>query len=551
LNLWPLGIALIVLWGVTATMLRNSLGLTGGELTYALDDAYIHMALAKNLAEHGVWGVTPYGFSSAVSSLLWPVLIAVGYWLGGVNLWVPTLLNGLFGSALLAACFWALAKQPSRPHGLVILVTLLAVIALPPLPVNMLIGMEHVLHMLVMVPAIYLAARLVAAPDGEHARSDQRWLLGLGALLPLVRYEGLFMVLAMCLLLALRRRLGFAVLLGLTSLVPVGAFAVYSLAQGWYALPNSVLIKGTTPEPSNVLWMVKHAFGTLMYSSHLLGVMLLAAAFLVGRIRTDGLKTPGQASAALFLLTAVQHLLFASVDWYFRYEAYLMAWGALTVAISLAEVLRLESPMRRKAWVAVAQGMAIIVVLFVISPSYQARLQSLANIPSLWYYRAEVSTRIMPGTAKEKQDQHVQMGRFLNAHYAGETIAANDIGAITYFSQVRLVDLMGLADLDAAKLIRGKQMDRAGIERLCAERGAKIALIQEQYFAGRIPESWVRVGQWQFKGYGKSDRGKVAFYAIDPAERDALEARLKAYTAHLPERVLLLLDRTERPAKGG
>ncbi len=29
---------------------------TGGEFVYALDDAYIHMSMAKNLAMHGVYG---------------------------------------------------------------------------------------------------------------------------------------------------------------------------------------------------------------------------------------------------------------------------------------------------------------------------------------------------------------------------------------------------------------------------------------------------------------------------------------------------------------
>ena len=41
---------------------------TGATLVYGLDDAYIHMAIAKNLARHGVWGVTPFHFASASSS---------------------------------------------------------------------------------------------------------------------------------------------------------------------------------------------------------------------------------------------------------------------------------------------------------------------------------------------------------------------------------------------------------------------------------------------------------------------------------------------------
>ena len=31
-----------------------------GQLSYPLDDAFIHMAISKNIVEHGVWGVTRF-----------------------------------------------------------------------------------------------------------------------------------------------------------------------------------------------------------------------------------------------------------------------------------------------------------------------------------------------------------------------------------------------------------------------------------------------------------------------------------------------------------
>jgi hypothetical protein len=43
--------------------------MNGGSFTYALDDAYIHLAMAKNFPL-GVWGTTRYEFSSSSSSLL-------------------------------------------------------------------------------------------------------------------------------------------------------------------------------------------------------------------------------------------------------------------------------------------------------------------------------------------------------------------------------------------------------------------------------------------------------------------------------------------------
>ena len=46
------------------------------ELVYPLDDAYIHMAISKNLQQHGVWGVTRHQFSSTSSSILFTLLFS-------------------------------------------------------------------------------------------------------------------------------------------------------------------------------------------------------------------------------------------------------------------------------------------------------------------------------------------------------------------------------------------------------------------------------------------------------------------------------------------
>jgi hypothetical protein len=45
--------------------------LYNGHVSYTLDDAYIHMAMAKHVAQDGVFGITPYEFSASSSSPLW------------------------------------------------------------------------------------------------------------------------------------------------------------------------------------------------------------------------------------------------------------------------------------------------------------------------------------------------------------------------------------------------------------------------------------------------------------------------------------------------
>ena len=58
---WPLALALGLLAALVAWALHTALALSGGHFAYALDDPYIHMAIAKNLVRHGVWGTTAVG----------------------------------------------------------------------------------------------------------------------------------------------------------------------------------------------------------------------------------------------------------------------------------------------------------------------------------------------------------------------------------------------------------------------------------------------------------------------------------------------------------
>src|SRR3974390_3810827 len=92
-------LAIVVLLALTAGLL-SSIRLTSPAPAYPLDDTYIGMAMARNLAFHGVWGVTRYAFSSSGSSPLFVLLLAACYRITGVNEWWPLVLS--IGFAVLA-----------------------------------------------------------------------------------------------------------------------------------------------------------------------------------------------------------------------------------------------------------------------------------------------------------------------------------------------------------------------------------------------------------------------------------------------------------------
>ena len=110
-HLWPV-VAAIALFVITlALALAASTRHSGGHLVYALDDPYIHMAMAKNVAAHRVWGVSGSHFTSSSSSLFWTAMLAVLFVALGIHQVIPFVVNALLAIALLFVAFRQLSRD--------------------------------------------------------------------------------------------------------------------------------------------------------------------------------------------------------------------------------------------------------------------------------------------------------------------------------------------------------------------------------------------------------------------------------------------------------
>src|SRR5258708_33594129 len=144
---WPLLTASVILLGSIAVLLRASLELTGGRLVYTLDDPYIHMAMARSFAEHGVWGITPHGFTSSTSSPIWTFVIAAAFRTLGVHNWIPLALNVILALVLMFTAHLILKHY--AVSGISTLISLAAIIVFATVPAMVFSGMEHVLQLIV------------------------------------------------------------------------------------------------------------------------------------------------------------------------------------------------------------------------------------------------------------------------------------------------------------------------------------------------------------------------------------------------------------------
>ncbi|MBN2084375.1 MAG: hypothetical protein JW748_04060 [Anaerolineales bacterium] len=506
------------------------LGQTGGRFIYNLDDAYIHLAIAKHIVRDGVYGVTPFEFSSSSSSILWPLLLAGALRLFGDRETLPLLINLAITGVLIAVLYreWdGGGKTPRWAFGM--LIGWMVFLPFGPILFN---GMETMLQALA---AVAFSAAAVRALSGE-GKDRLLSLCLLAALCAAVRYEGCFIAAAVCLMLILRGRWKAAVAVGLAAALPVVLYGAYSMSQGWSFLPNSLLIKHSGvawTDPASLWNMVARPFQPITDIDlvHLPVWQSLAVLLLVMLLMRAHSERPVSfwdarvLPAVLFLLVAAMHSMWITVEMFFRYQAYLNALGIWAIGCLGAPAVEWKIFRRNAAAAAAGFSAAVLVALPLGLLAFQALWKTPAASRNIW-------------------QQQYQMGLFLDAYYPQAVVAANDIGAIDYLADLHLVDLFGLASREVlrAKLDGEWQRDLAGaLERLTSAEGARIAVLYDNWFGytpaggkAAIPPGWVRVADWTIPGNVVCGGATVTWYALRPEEAERLRTALEAFSEKLP-----------------
>ncbi len=511
------------------------LGQTGGRFIYNLDDAYIHLAIAKHIVRDGIYGVTPFEFSSSSSSILWPLLLAGAMKLLGNREILPLLMNLAAAGIFIAVLYREWAGGGEHPHwAFGILIGWMVFLPFGPILFN---GMETMLQALTAVAFSAAAVRFISG-DGKGRMLSLCLLAGLCAA---VRYEGCFIAAAVCLLMVLRGRWKAAALVGLSAALPVVLFGAFSLSQGWSFLPNSLLIKHSGvawTDPVSLWNMAARPFQpvTDIDSIHLpawqsLAILLLGMLLL--RARSDRRISVWDARvlpAALFLLAAVMHSMWITTEMFFRYEAYLNAMGLWAIGCLGAPIVDWKI-LRRNAAATIAGISAAVLVAIPLG---------ILGFQALWK---------TPVASRNIWQQQYQMGLFLNEYYPRAAVAANDIGAIDYLADLHLVDLFGLASREVlqAKLVGEWQTNLAGaLDRLTSAEGARIAVLYDNWFGydpasgkASVPAGWVRVADWTIPGNVVCGGATVTWYALKPGEAGPLRSALEAFEQELPAGVVV------------
>lgn len=508
---------------VTAMVLAACLRVSDGRLVYVLDDPAIHLTIARNLAEHGTWGVVPGHFESASSSPVWTVLLAAGVAvLPSGEEALALILNLVAGVAVLALLARAqTVLRPALRRPLDALATAVVAVVVLFLPGAALVGMEHVLHLALLLIAVPLLLRSGPA----RSRAGAVLPYALIAVATLTRLETAFVAAGLGAALVLdalpwgrdaplpwrpvaRRVVG----LGLASGLPLVLYGLANRAMGQDLLPNSVAAKSDAlngsdriPEPREV--MERLTLDPLL--TVLVGACLVLA--IVGWRRRERWATLGSAVA----LTAGLHVTLAQVGWYERYQIYLIGLALLALAWAgrdLPAAVREHRP----------HLVPLLVLVLLLTTTTKVSLTVEA-----------------PRGVADTYEQRYQAARFLQRYYDGEPVGTGELGYISLFHDGPITDFYGLGDhevLVGRRTIHDTEARKAFWDDLVQRRGVRVAAIYPTNLLFEVPSNWILVGTWTlprepFTAYDSN----FQFWATTPEEVAPLTAHLEEFRAEMSD----------------
>ncbi|MBL1222083.1 hypothetical protein JET18_14625 [Chryseobacterium sp. L7] len=513
-----LRITAAVFFGICFLYILIMLSQTENNFTYILDDAYIHLAMAKNFALHGVWGVTEYAFSSSSSSPFFTFILSGLIFIFGDYQLIPLIFN--LGCSFLIVYF--LNRYYSDFFKLNRSVILACIFTLLFASVHLLVfsGMEHVLQVLIVV--------INVCSFEKWRRSDFKnslysgWFYGSIALLGLIRFESMFYFLALAFVFLLLKKFKQSAVLLLFGFLPVLIFGYLTYQKTGYFFPNSVMVKGTKFDlAGNYFIQIKNIllFKILLrpyfYFAGLLP--LCFAAFLIFKDYKKKLDfhpvilnnfLPVALSIALFIQGAL-----GQYTNFYRYEAYLLAAFAMVV------IPKIKDLFINRHFLLKANRITALLVL----------LTSMVLVLKM----VLVSILIVTGS-RNVYEQQIQSARFLEKYYNNSKVAANDIGAVCYFTDIHLLDVAGLGSKEVVPFkIKKKGLNdqfEFFLKDYTTQNHYDLAIVYEEWLEGHIPENWKKAAVLEIKGWNAVlGLKKVTVYSINPDLHESLKQNVKNF----------------------
>jgi hypothetical protein len=403
-----------------------------GQLGFPLDDSWIHLTYARNLAEHGQWAFMLGQPSAGSTAPLWTFLLATGFLLRlGPYAWTYALgICGLIGIGMVSEIIVRRKVPGYRPAvpwiGLLMVTEWHFVWAAVS-------GMETLLFLLLTL--LILGMLLI----GSSRYLAQGILVGLAVW---VRPDALTLLVpagAAALLAegSKRERARAVLLLSLGLLLLLTPYIAMNLALSATPFPNTLYAKLAEYAAwrASAITIKLENFSLIFFA----GISLVLFPAAVGAV-VQGVRTHGWRTLLVLGWAAGYAWLFTSRLPVYQNGRYLMPATGVYILVALIFLA---------SWLPTVRSHALRLVRF----AWLASLVILATVTYL-YGMSNYASNV-----ELIDSEMVACARWVAAALPqGELVAAHDIGALGYFApKVRLIDLAGLISPEVVPIITDEQ----------------------------------------------------------------------------------------------
>lgn len=499
---------IVIIAEFIAIMLLNN-----GHFVYTLDDPYIHLALAENIRNLH-YGVNPNEFSAPSSSILWPFIIApfssLEYFPLLVNVVSAILTLFIFRQILNVAI-----NINDKGVKTILVSTMLILLALGTNIIGLAFtGMEHSLQQLAVVA---IAWGLIVEAENNKV---EPWLLVAIVAAPLIRYENLAISLAALTYLSAQKYYIKSILASLLLALFMGGFSIFLTLSGLELLPTSVLAKSFVAASSgSVSSIMKGMRASLENPKGMLLCVGLSGH--LGYLCFARQNKKKRQLAAVTIFAIALHLVAGQYGWHNRYEIYIWSFLLLmSVYLASGKITNLLAGNKSRT------GLAKFIVVPVI----------FTLLTCFSYIEGLIS---LPIASNNIYEQQFQMRRFAVDYYK-KPVAVNDLGYVSYKNNNYVLDLYGLASLEALNYRKTRQ-DFEWMNNLANEKKVGLAMVYDNWF--KVPGNWIKVGELHLgKERITPSRNKVAFYALGNDAYEEIVLELNDFLPTLPEDVKFIFQ---------
>lgn len=427
----------LVAWLFVYTTLRHT-----RPMGLPLDDSYIYLTYAKQFGRGEPFSYFPGGgYSAGSTSVLWPMILAPFWTLGARGhalVWVSYVLCAVL-YALTCIGVWRIVRRIA--DGVAGVLAALALIAIAPFAWTSLSGME------VAFASALLVAMILLLVDQPSAGPPSKRLVAVLAAASLSRPEATLVVVGVvgvAVVQRLRQGDRRAALWWAAPLVAPLAWVIANRAIAGNFFPNTGVAKSYFYLPGfdwgfwiETVWKITGRMIAGLFwnaTSPLVWPKLVAIAWLVGAVRVLGWARRERKWLAGALIVGAPWLLLEAVvassgAWDFQNYRYVApAFPLLFVAVGVA-LARFPMVAARRGWrIGWIAATSLVVLLFV-----------RAGVPGL---RADA--KLFAQGAMDTNTQVVRIGQFLEAKLPDAFVMFHDAGAIAYYGDGKVYDMLGL-----------------------------------------------------------------------------------------------------------